>query len=149
MQNQLRILYQTEGYRMESMNTDGEVAQVTLLWDERFLPRCGQCGKAMWINRKTRQSALDLALGPVKFVGVLYEAVQGYCRHCGRYDGATSGDRRKIERVRCIVPRLSHKKISYDCSTGTWVGRASLKSYEEVIFALYTFCTPEIARFAS
>ncbi len=86
MQNQLRILYESEGYRMESMNTDGEAAQVTLLWDERCLPRCVQCGKAMRINRKTRQSALDLALGPVTFVGVLYEAVQGYCRHCRRYE---------------------------------------------------------------
>lgn len=71
---------------MASMNTDGEGAQVTLLWDERCLPRCGPCGQAMRINRKTRQSALDLALGPVTFVGVLYEAVQGYCRHCGRYE---------------------------------------------------------------
>lgn len=71
---------------MASMNTNGEGAQVTLLWDERCLPRCGQCGPAMRINRKTRQSALDLALGPVTFVGVLYEAVQGYCRPCGRYE---------------------------------------------------------------
>lgn len=86
MQNQLRILYESEGYRMASMNTDGEGAQVTLLWDERCLPRCGQCGQTMRINRKTRQSALDLALGPVTFVGILYEAVQGYCRPCGRYE---------------------------------------------------------------
>lgn len=71
---------------MASMNTDGEGAQVTLLWDERCLPRCGQCGQTMRINRKTRQSALDLALGPVTFVGILYEAVQGYCRPCGRYE---------------------------------------------------------------
>jgi transposase len=40
----------------------------------------------MRINRKTRQSALDLALGPAKFVGLLYEAVQGYCRACARYE---------------------------------------------------------------
>ncbi|NBP86082.1 MAG: ISL3 family transposase [Nitrosomonadaceae bacterium] len=86
MQNQLRILYESEGYRMASLNTDGEGAQVTLLWDERCRPRCGQCGQAMRINRKTRQSALDLALGPVTFVGILYEAVQGYCRPCGRYE---------------------------------------------------------------
>jgi len=86
MQNQLRILYESEGYRMASLNTDGQGAQVTLLWDERCRPRCGQCGQAMRINRKTRQSALDLALGPVTFVGILYEAVQGYCRHCGRYE---------------------------------------------------------------
>jgi transposase len=40
----------------------------------------------MRINRKARQSALDLPLGPASWVGVLYEAVQGYCRHCGRYE---------------------------------------------------------------
>lgn len=40
----------------------------------------------MRINRKTRQSALDLPLGPASFVGVLYEAVQGYCRPCARYE---------------------------------------------------------------
>ena len=45
---------------MAGMNTDGEGAQVTLLWDERCLPRAGQCGQAMRINRKTRQRALDL-----------------------------------------------------------------------------------------
>lgn len=86
MRNQLRALYESEGYRVESMNTDGERAQVTLLWDQRFLPRCGPCGQPMRINRKTRQSALDLPLGPASFVGVLYEAVQGYCRSCGRYE---------------------------------------------------------------
>ena len=86
MRNQLRALYESEGYRVENVNTDGERAQVTLLWDQRFLPRCGQCEKPMRINRKTRQSALDLPLGPASFVGVLYEAVQGYCRDCGRYE---------------------------------------------------------------
>ena len=63
MQNQLRILYESAGYGVASMNTDGVGAQVTLLWDERCLPRCGQCGQAMRINRKTPQSALDLRWG--------------------------------------------------------------------------------------
>src|SRR5215216_7278273 len=86
MRSQLRARYESEGYRVESMNTDGERAQVTLLWDQRFRPRCGPGGQPMRINRKTRQSALDLPLGPASFVGVLYEAVQGYCRSCGRYE---------------------------------------------------------------
>ena len=86
MRNQLRALYESEGYRIESMNTDGERAQVCLLWDERFRPRCGQCGHSMRINRKAPQSALDLPLGPASFVGLLYEAVQGFCRSCRRYE---------------------------------------------------------------
>jgi transposase len=85
MRIQLRSLYESEGYRVETVNTDGERAQVTLLWDERRLPRCGQCGEPMRINRKTRQGAMDLPLGPASFVLVVYEAVQGYCRHCSRY----------------------------------------------------------------
>jgi transposase len=39
----------------------------------------------MRINRKTRQGAMDLPLGPASFVLVAYEAVQGYCRPCGSY----------------------------------------------------------------
>ena len=86
MRIQLRSLYESEGYRVESVNTEPGRAQVTLLWDERRLPRCGACGKLMRINRKTWQGAMDLPLGPASFVLVVYEAVQGYCRHCGRYE---------------------------------------------------------------
>lgn len=85
MRIQLRSLYESEGYRVESVSADSERAQVTLLWDERRLPRCGECGNLMRINRKTRQSSMDLPLGPASFVVVVYEAVQGYCRHCRRY----------------------------------------------------------------
>lgn len=86
MRIQLRSLYESEGYRVESVNTDPERAQVTLLWDERRVPRCGQCGQSMRINRKTRQGAMDLPLGPASFVLVVYEAVQGYCRRCCHYE---------------------------------------------------------------
>lgn len=86
MRIQLRSLYESEGYRVESVNTDPERAQVTLLWDERRVPRCGKCGQSMRINRKTRQGAMDLPLGPASFVLVVYEAVQGYCRHCCHYE---------------------------------------------------------------
>ena len=72
MRNQLRAFYESEGYRVESMNTDGERAQVTLLWDERWRPRCAECQKPMRINRKTRQGAMDLPLGPASFVLVVY-----------------------------------------------------------------------------
>lgn len=40
----------------------------------------------MRINRKTPQSAVDLPLASASFVGLLYEAVQGFCRHCRRYE---------------------------------------------------------------
>ena len=67
------------------MIADGERAQVELLWDDRFAVKCPCCGESMRINRKTRQSAMDMPLASAGFVGILYEAVQGYCRSCGRY----------------------------------------------------------------
>jgi len=67
------------------MTTDGERAQVELLWDDRFAVKCPCCGESMGINRKTRQSAMDMPLASAGYVGILYEAVQGYCRPCGRY----------------------------------------------------------------
>ena len=86
MKYEIRTLYRSEGYRVESLNTDGERAQVRLLWDERCLPQCGKCAQKMKINRKTDQTAMDLALGPAKCVEVHYEAVQGFCRSCKRYE---------------------------------------------------------------
>lgn len=71
---------------MDKINTDGERAQVDLLWDKRFKPKCSTCQQSMRINRKVRQSAMNLPLASAGFVGVLYETVQGYCRHCGRYE---------------------------------------------------------------
>jgi transposase len=82
---QIRALYQTEGYRVEKINTDGERAQVNVVWDERCRPRCTTCGQTMRINRKTPQSALDLPLGCASVVMLLYEAVQGFCTRCAHY----------------------------------------------------------------
>jgi hypothetical protein len=80
MRNQLRARYESAGYGTERMNTDGERAEVTYLRDQRSRPCCGPCVQPMRINRETRQSAMDLPLGPASFVRVLHEAVQGYPR---------------------------------------------------------------------
>jgi transposase len=85
MRIKLQALYTSEGYRVESMNTDGERAQVDLFWDERSRPRCEDCAGAMRINRKTRQVAFDLPLACASVVAVVYEAVQGFCTRCRRY----------------------------------------------------------------
>lgn len=85
MKINIKALYQTEGYRVDKINTDGERAQVDLLWDERCKPKCTACQEPMRINRKVRQSATDLPLASASFVGIVYEAVQGYCRHCAHY----------------------------------------------------------------
>lgn len=85
MKTNLQALYQSEGYRIESINTDGERAQVNLVWDDRFRPRCERCGEPARINRKTKQPALDLPLGCASLVLVIYEAVQGFCKECCAY----------------------------------------------------------------
>ena len=85
MRIKLQALYTSEGYRVENMNTDGERAQVNLVWDERCRPRCPDCAGTMRINRKTEQVALDLPLACAGAVAVVYEAVQGFCTHCRRY----------------------------------------------------------------
>jgi len=40
----------------------------------------------MAINRKTPQTAMDLALSTASLVAVWYEAVQGFCKKCKRYE---------------------------------------------------------------
>jgi transposase len=85
MRIKLQALYTSEGYRVESMNTDGALAQVNVVWDERCRPRCRDCGQAMRINRKTAQAAMDLPLACASVVVVLYEAVQGFCTRCSHY----------------------------------------------------------------
>jgi hypothetical protein len=62
MRIKLQALYTSEGYRVESMNSDSERAQVNVVWDDRCRPRCQDCGQSMRINRKTKQAAMDLPL---------------------------------------------------------------------------------------
>jgi len=82
---QLRALYKSEGYRIGTIVTDGQRAQVNLVWDGRCSPRCQECGEAMRINRVTQQAAMDMPLGCASVVMVVYDAVQGYCKRCSGY----------------------------------------------------------------
>lgn len=86
MRNQLQKLYECEGYRMTDFTTDTVRAQVTLEWDKRCLPQCGGCKRSMRINRINAQFVSDMPLGPASCVLVKYDAVQGYCKDCGRYE---------------------------------------------------------------
>jgi transposase len=110
MRNQLRKLYESEGYRMTDLTTDGDRVQVTLEWDKRCLPRCSGCKKAMRINRKHVQFVTDMPLGPASCVLVKYDAVQGYCKDCGRYETVRALDvveqRSATLRVMRYVSRL-------------------------------------------
>ena len=40
------------------------------------------------------------------------------------------------------------KAIFYEIESSTWFGRQSLKSHEGPFFALYTFCRPNLSRYA-
>lgn len=82
MKTKLQALFQSEGYRVDTILSDGQVAQATLSWDSRKKPRCTYCGEKMRINRIENQAASDLPLGCASVVVVAYEAVQGYCKKC-------------------------------------------------------------------
>jgi len=86
VKNNLEALYQSEGYRVESIHCVEGMAQVNLVWDRRKLPRCGKCGRKMPINRKQWQVAMDLPLATASVVAVRYEAVQGFCPACRCYE---------------------------------------------------------------
>jgi len=56
MKTNIQTLYQSEGYRVESIHCGEGIAQVDLIWDRRFRPNCTQCGQKMSINRKEFQA---------------------------------------------------------------------------------------------
>jgi transposase len=85
MKTKLQALFQSEGYRIEMIQSNGEIAQATLSWDKRQKPRCS-CGRKMCINRIERQMASDLPLGCASVVTVAYDAVQGCCKKCQTYE---------------------------------------------------------------
>ena len=85
MQNNFQNLYWSEGYRVASMNTDGEMAQVELVRDQRCSVGCPKCGTPLRINRVARQSAMDVPLASAGTVVIVYEALQGRCDPCGRH----------------------------------------------------------------
>lgn len=85
MKTKLQALFQSEGYRIEMIQSNGQVAQATLSWDKRQKPRCS-CGRKMRLNRIERQAATDLPLGCASVVVVAYDGVQGFCKVCLVYE---------------------------------------------------------------
>lgn len=66
----------------------------------------------MRINRKTKQSAMDLPLACAGVVVVVYDAVQGFCNHCRHYQTARPLDiveghkaTRRLMRQVCLLCR--------------------------------------------
>lgn len=94
---------------MEKINSDGERAQVHLVWDDRCRPRCTACGDPMRLNRKTPQSALDLPLGCASVVLLRYEAVQGFCTRCHHYQ--TVRPLEIVEHHRATLRLLRHVSL--------------------------------------
>ena len=56
------------------------------MWDNRCRPVCSACHRKMAIRKKTRQRALDMPICATQATYVDYDAVQGYCRSCNRYE---------------------------------------------------------------
>lgn len=81
----IRALYTFSGYVVEAVSMEPYLAEVQLRLDRRRALRCGECGGRMTVSRTVPQFARDLALGPLPLVLIRYQAVQGRCRRCQRY----------------------------------------------------------------
>lgn len=81
----MRSLFRFPGWVVKKITTDGDMTQVDLRVDGRCKFSCPQCGKKMSVNRRATQMVWDYPLGLATLVLIVYEAVQGRCRRCGKY----------------------------------------------------------------
>lgn len=82
----VRALYAFAGYVVDEIKMEPFIAEVKLRPDRRRSIRCSRCDGRMSVSRTVPQFARDLALGPLPQVLIRYQAVQGRCRACGRYE---------------------------------------------------------------
>lgn len=78
----IRNLFTFKDYVVEKINANADVVQVDLRRDRRAVPRCPTCGGRLQPGRRLWQMAQDLPWGPVAWVFVRYEVLQGYCAAC-------------------------------------------------------------------
>ncbi len=81
----LRLLYDFPGWVIQQIKMCPEVAMVRIRRNRSHKINCPICCKRVGKNRTVWQGAKDLPLGVVSLVEIIYEAVQGYCNHCGTY----------------------------------------------------------------
>jgi transposase len=81
----LRLLYDFPGWVIQQVKVGPEIAMVRIRLNRSHRINCPICGKRAGKNRAVWQGAKDLPLGVVSLVEIIYEAIQGYCNHCGTY----------------------------------------------------------------
>jgi transposase len=81
----LRLLYDFPGWVIQQVKVGPEIAMVRIRLNRSHRINCPICGKRAGKNRTVWQGAKDLPLGVVSLVEIIYEAIQGYCNHCGTY----------------------------------------------------------------
>jgi len=86
MKTNMQVGYESKGYKVESIMRAGESVRVEMKWDSRFKPDHSECGCKMRVCRKTLQEALDMPMGNTEATAIAYEAVQGFCPHCKKYE---------------------------------------------------------------
>lgn len=86
MKHNLHTGYKSEGYKVKSLMRAGGTVRVEMVWDKRYKPVHSRCGSKMSLCRKTQQEALDMPMGSTEATIISYEAVQGFCPHCGQYE---------------------------------------------------------------
>lgn len=70
---------------MEELICEEIGAQINLRFDARKAPCCPDCDKPLPRNRIGRGLAMDLPIGSGCVVWVAFPTIQGFCRHCQRY----------------------------------------------------------------
>lgn len=108
-----RSLFPLKGYVMDNIEFNAEALQVEVRRDRRCRLWCPDCHGRMERIRSQWQWAYDLPVGAIQLVMLHYEAVQGWCRHCGRYhtihpEGVES-HQRATRRLMDFVSRLCRR----------------------------------------
>ena len=124
-----RSLFSFQGWVVVHLNVGQEIAVVRLRRDKRCRLKCPACGRPVGEKRREWQTVKDLPLGPVPFVHIHYEAVQGRCSPCQSYitfrPEGFDGRARATERLKRFVSRacrflpLSHVPDIAPVSTTT------------------------------
>jgi len=81
----IRSLFPFKKYVLQNINVAEDLVEIKMRRDKRYNLICPRCGEKMTKNRSSYQSARDIPWSSAKSVMLVYEAVQGRCRVCGKY----------------------------------------------------------------
>jgi transposase len=81
----IKAQYSFNGYVADNIKCTERFAQVELRFDKRISPRCPHCNSRLPKNKTGKNAVLDLPLGSIKTVWIIYPTIQGRCASCQRF----------------------------------------------------------------